>query len=209
MTKLVRKQHDARAPDTGSDVAALVEQAREGSRAAFEQLVGLFQGDIFRMVYYRMRSSMDAEDLTQDIFIQAFEKLPRLKSAERFRSWLFKIALNRVRDFARRKKFRAFFSTLDDSDKPAPSHGETRDHPQALDNLMAHDFWKQIGLFLEKLSRMEREVFMLRFMDHLSIREISQALGKSESTVKTHLYRSVAKFKREHAMHQLLGEARV
>jgi RNA polymerase sigma-70 factor (ECF subfamily) len=208
MPKMVQKQYYARAPDTESDVAALVEQARAGSRTAFEQLVGLFQGDIFRMVYYRMRSSMDAEDLTQEIFIQAFKNLPRLKSAERFRSWLFKIALNRVRDFARKKKFRAFFSTFDDSNKAAPSYGETSDHPQALDNLLAHDFWKQIGLFLDKLSRMEREVFVLRFMDHLSIKEISQALGKSESTVKTHLYRSVAKFKREHSIHQLLGEAR-
>jgi RNA polymerase sigma-70 factor (ECF subfamily) len=205
---MVRKQHDARASDTESDVAALVEQAREGNRAAFEQLVGLFQGDIFRMVYYRMRSSMDAEDVTQEVFIQAYKNLPRLKSAERFRSWLFKIALNRVRDFARKKKFRAFFSTLDNSDRAAPSYEETRDQPQALDNLMARDFWKQIGLFLDKLSRMEREVFMLRFMDYLSIKEISQALGKNESTVKTHLYRSVAKFKREDAMRQLLGEVR-
>ena len=71
---------------------------------------------------------------------------------------------------------------------------------------MAEDFWKQIQSFLDKLSRMEREVFLLRFMDHLSIKEISQALAKSESTVKTHLYRSVNKFRAENSIHELLRE---
>lgn len=206
MRKMAQKEYHARIPETMSDVAALVEQARAGSRTAFEQLVGMFQGDIFRMAYYRTRSSMDAEDLTQEIFMQAFKNLSRLKTAERFRSWLFKIALNRVRDFNRKKRFRALFSTLDDSDKVDRSYGETRDHPDALDSLMVKDFWKQIGLFIDKLSRMEREVFMLRFMDHLSIKEISQVLRKSESTIKTHLYRSIQKFKREHSIRQLLQE---
>ena len=205
MPKMAQKEYHARKPDT-SDIAALVEQARAGNRAAFEQLVGLFQGDIFRMAYYRTHSSMDAEDLTQEVFMQAFKNLSRLKTAERFRSWLFKIALNRVRDFNRKKRFRALFSTLDDSDKVDRSYGETRDHPEALDSLMVKDFWKQIGLFIDKLSRMEREVFMLRFMDHLSIKEISQVLRKSESTIKTHLYRSIQKFKREHSIRQLLQE---
>jgi RNA polymerase sigma-70 factor (ECF subfamily) len=85
---------------------------------------------------------------------------------------------------------------------PAEAIGQ----PDALDNLMAKDFWKKVELFLNELSRMEREVFSLRFMDHLSIKEISQTLGKSESTVKTHLYRSISKFKAESSRHQLLQE---
>ncbi len=206
MPKMAQKEYHARIPETMSDVAALVEQARAGSRTAFEQIVGMFQGDIFRMAYYRTHSSMDAEDLTQEIFMQAFKNLSRLKTAERFRSWLFKIALNRVRDFNRKKRFRALFSTLDDSDKVDRSYGETRDHPEALDSLMVKDFWKQIGLFIDKLSRMEREVFMLRFMDQLSIKEISQVLRKNESTVKTHLYRSIKKFKKGYSIRQLLQE---
>jgi RNA polymerase sigma-70 factor (ECF subfamily) len=203
---MAQKEYHARKPDT-SDIAALVEQARAGSRTALEQLVGMFQGDIFRMAYYRTHSSMDAEDLTQEIFMQAFKNLSRLKTAERFRSWLFKIALNRIRDFNRKKRFRALFSTLDDTDKVDRSYAETGDRPaEALDNLMVKDFWKQIRLFTDKLPRMEKEVFMLRFMDHLSIKEISQVLRKNESTVKTHLYRSIKKFKKGYSIRQLLQE---
>ena len=52
---------------------------------------------------------------------------------------------------------------------------------------------------------MEREVFLLRFFDHLSITEMAAVLKKSESTVKTHLYRSLKKFKKEPVMRQLLN----
>jgi RNA polymerase sigma-70 factor (ECF subfamily) len=185
-----------------------VKEARAGSRTAFERLVDLFQQDIFRMVFYRTRSTMDAEDLTQDIFMQAFKNLSGLRAVDRFRSWLFSIALNRVRDFNRKKRFRALFGAFDDSDKVAQSYAEINDHPEALDNLMMRDFWKQIGLLLDKLSRMEREVFLLRFTDHLTIKEISQVLAKSESTVKTHLYRALRKFKREYSLLQLLREGK-
>ena len=98
--------------------------------------------------------------------------------------------------------FGAFGDTRETAETPAGVSGQ----PKALDNLMAEDFWKQVELFLNKLSRMEKEVFSLRFMDHLSIKEISQALGKSESTIKTHLYRSIGKFKADHSMHQLIQE---
>lgn len=206
MPQTAQKQHYARAPGTGSQVTSLVKEAKAGSRTAFEQLVDLFQEDIYRMVFYRTRSAMDAEDLAQDIFMQAFKNLSGLKAVDRFRSWLYSIALNRVRDFNRKKRFRSLFYSLTDSHGVAQSYAKTNDHHEALDNLMIQDFWKQIGLLLDKLSRMEREVFLLRFMDHLSIKEISRVLGKSESTVKTHLYRALQKFKREYSILQLLQE---
>ena len=206
MSQTAQKQYHARAPGTGSQVTSLVKEARAGSRTAFEQLVDLFQEDIFRMVFYRTRSAMDAEDLAQDIFMQAFKNLSGLKAVDRFRSWLYSIALNRVRDFNRKKRFRSLFYSFNDSHEVAQAYAKTNDHHEALDNLMIQDFWKQIRLLLDKLSRMEREVFLLRFMDHLSIKEISRVLGKSESTVKTHLYRALQKFKRESSILQLLQE---
>ena len=57
------------------------------------------------------------------------------------------------------------------------------------------DFWKQIGRMLSRLSTVEKEVFLLRFFDQLTIKEMSAALHKSESTIKTHLYRALRKFK--------------
>lgn len=206
MSQIVEEQEQAEAQGKGSQLASLVEEARAGSRKAFEQLMSRFQEDIFRMVYYRTRSSMDAQDLTQEVFAQAYKNISKLKAVDRFRSWLFQIALNRVRDFNRKRRFRNLFSAFGDTGEHIRTSVDSNSPPKALDNLMAEDFWKQVEIFLNRLSRMEKEVFSLRFMDHLSIKEISQTLGKSESTVKTHLYRSIGKFKADHSMHQLLQE---
>ena len=60
---------------------------------------------------------------------------------------------------------------------------------------------------LDKLSKMEREVFLLRFFDHLNLNEIAGVMKKNESTIKTHLYRALAKFRKEPGLRQLLKEA--
>ncbi|OEU52121.1 MAG: hypothetical protein BA861_04380 [Desulfobacterales bacterium S3730MH5] len=193
-----------RMSDAGGQITSLVERARDGDRTAFEQLVSLFQDSIFRMVYYRTRSRMDAEDLTQEVFIKAFENLSNLRDLERFRTWLFRMAVNRVRDFHRKKRVLAFLGTTKDDNEPDAVDMKIQDDPGALDHIMRHEFWKQIKLLSNRLSRWEREVFFLRFMDHLNIREIAQVLGKSESTVKTHLYRGLKKFREETTLLQLL-----
>ena len=184
---------------TGKETALaqteLVEKARTGNRSAFEQLAGLFHDDIFRMVYYRTRSQMDAEDLTQDIFIQAFRSLSELNSVDRFKSWLFSIAMNRVRDFHRRRKIQRFFSLSSDRQKDDQQKLVAEDKPGPLDTLISRDFWKKVELTLNGFPAMEREVFILRFMDQLEIKEISQVLKKNQSTVKTHLYRALKKFR--------------
>lgn len=192
--------------DASEQTAQLVAKAMSGNRIALERLAGIFHEDVFRMVYYRTRSTMDAEDITQDIFIQAFKNLSRLRSTDRFKSWLFSIAVNRVRDFYRKKRFQQIFSPLTDSGLEDLPNTGSDENPEALDNIMRRDFWKQVELLLDKLSKKEREVFLLRFMDHLSIKEVSQVMKKSESTVKTHLYRALQKFRKEPSIIQFLEE---
>ncbi len=158
------------------------------------------------MIYYRIRARMDAEDLTQDVFIRAFRSISRLREPDRFRSWLFRIAINRVNDYLRKKRVRSIFKSSDESPDIQPEATQLQEQPEALEQVLKEDFWRQIGRIAKKLSKMEREVFMLRFLDNLNINEIAQILKKSESTVKTHLYRALAKFKKEKALRQFLQE---
>jgi RNA polymerase sigma-70 factor (ECF subfamily) len=193
-------------PGTSAQLATLVNQAKEGNRSAFTQLADRFQQDIFRMVFYRLRSRVDAEDITQDVFLKAFQKIASVKETEKFRGWLFSITLNRIRDFQRKKRFRSLFKAEDENIESHPIENPDRDQPDVLEQVMRKDFWRQIGLILKKLPHMEGEVFLLRFFDHLSIKEIAGVLKKNESTIKTHLYRALAKFKKEPAMRRLLNE---
>lgn len=180
---------------TESQVGHLAELARAGDRASFEQLVSLFHNEIFRMVYYRSGSRMDAEDLTQEIFVKAFRSMPTLNDIYRFRPWLYRIAVNRVHDFHRKRRFLVFFGSEGEGKEFESADRQTHHDPEALGHLMRQEFWEQVRGFTGKLGRWEREVFLLRFLDQLGIREIAQVLHKSESAVKTHLYRALRKFK--------------
>jgi len=187
-------------------LAELAKQARDGNRLAFEQLIDRYQGDIHRMIYYRIRARMDAEDLAQDVFVRAYRSISRLREPERFRSWLFTIAVNRVNDHLRKKKVRSIFKSSDEGIEIQPATTDTQERPEALEQVLKEDFWRHVERIAKRLSKMEREVFMLRFMDNLNINEIAQIVKKSESTVKTHLYRALAKFKKEKGLRQFLQE---
>ena len=204
MSQRIQEIYNARIHSADVSWTPLVIRARDGSRKAFTELVDLFQDDIFKMVFYRIRKQMDAEDITQEVFMQAYKNLSSLKKVDRFKSWLFSIAVNRVRDFNRKKRFRALFKMSDGNDEIKTAEPQINDNPEPINELMRQDFWKQIGLIFDKLPLMEREVFLLRFLDHLSIKEISSALNKGESTIKTHLYRSLVKFRKNSSALQIL-----
>ena len=177
---------------TGTEDAELIQAAQQGDRQAFHQLVDRHHEALFRMVLVRTRSRMDAEDIVQEVFFKAYRKLGRLKQAVAFRSWLYRIALNKVRDHYRRQKVRAIFGSLDEiAEHDLPEAAQTR--PGGYDQMARKRFWTDFFQMLDCLARMEREVFLLRFFDELSISEISRTLGKGESTIKTHLYRALRK----------------
>jgi RNA polymerase sigma-70 factor (ECF subfamily) len=188
-------QDDERNNDTQAlrDIKILVRAAVEGNRSSFEQLVEIHQGGIFRMVYARVQSRTDAEDLVQDVFLKAYGSLSALRDPELFKAWLYRIALNKVKDFRRRQRFASLFSFSEEEKEPDhPDMG-----PDSYDHLAGKQFWTRFNEFIKRLPGVQQEVFRLRFLDHLSIAEIALTLEKSESSVKTHLYRAIEKFKNE------------
>lgn len=186
-------------------ISMLVERAKTGDRNAFEELMLQFQEEVFRLVFFRTRSRMDSEDLVQDVFMAAYRYLPQLKDSDRFRPWLYRIAINRVRDYHRKRKFLAFFG-IEEEEKTESDPTDVAPHsnPGALDKVIRDEFWARVRELSKRLSPMEREVFSLRFIDNLNLREIAQILKKSESAVKTHLYRAIKKFKDDSALNEFM-----
>ena len=173
----------------------LVEQAQAGDHLAFHRLADHYQPEIFRMIYYRTRSRMDAEDLTQDVFLRAYKHIGRLEAPGLFRSWLYRIAVNRVRDHYRRQKIKSLVGWVSVDEETFQESEEMAVAPEATERLDRKDFWMRVEKMMDCLSVKEREAFMLRFLDQLSIKEMTTAMKKSESTVKTHLYRALNKIK--------------
>lgn len=186
-------------------IITLVKKATAGQSSAFNQLIDHYQDAIMRMVYYRVKTRMDAQDLTQEVFFKAYRNISRLKEPERFRSWLFSIAINRVRDYYRKNKFLKLFGALPEKEDVVSQNKALTYDSKAHENLLKQEFWQQVSKAMDILSAKEREVFLLRFFDQLSLKEISQSLKKSESTIKTHLYRALSKFRKERSLIILLG----
>ncbi len=178
----------------------LAEQAAKGDKEAFEQLVQIYRENIFRMVYVRTQSKMDAEDLTQEVFMKAFNNISRLKDCSLFKTWLYRIAVNSVRDHHRKRILSAFFFLSHGKDDEDGMDVHPSNDSTALDHVMKKQFHDNLKNFLAKLGHYEKEVFQLKYLDHLSIPEISTVLNKNENTVKTHLYRAVKKFRLETAL---------
>jgi RNA polymerase sigma-70 factor (ECF subfamily) len=190
-----RADSDERSKSEHFPTVDLVEKARAGDQTAFHRLVDHYQPEIYRMIFYRTRSQMDAEDLTQDVMLKAYKSIGRLKSPEVFRSWLYRIAVNRVKDYYRKKQFKSMFGMVSMDEENFHESEELAVAPEAVNGISRKDFWRQIERMLTALSRMEKEVFLLRFFDQLTIQEMSAALKKNESTIKTHLYRALRKVK--------------
>ncbi len=193
-------------PDDFQEEKALVLSAMEGHRFAFQQLMARYEEKIYRMIFFRTHSRLDAEDICQDVFIQAFKNLKRLKDPDRFGGWLFRIAANRIKDHYRKQRVRAIFSFLPDVERDADATTTADEGAGAMEKLERQEFWSKVHTMLDRLSRMEKEVFLLRFFDDLGIREISEVINKSQSTVKTHLYRALKKFKDDEAFRDFLRE---
>jgi len=176
-------------------------EAQSGNRYALNQLIDYYQKDIFRFVYYRIHHQADAEDLTQDIFMQVIRRIRTVKDHSLFKAWLYKIARNRVTDFYRKKRILFFVGTTDDLDS---DNCETSEQDSPETEVNKKEFITLLKCLSKDLSKWEREIFLMRFIDDLDIKDITLALGKNENTVKTHLYRALQKFKKHQKFRELL-----
>src|SRR4026207_1064935 len=93
-----------RAESSLVDEGPLIAEALNGSLSAFEGLVSLYEKRLYGFVLQYCQNAADAEELTQDAFVKAFQSLPHFKQRHRFGPWLFSIARNKCIDFLRAKQ---------------------------------------------------------------------------------------------------------
>jgi len=188
-----------------NQISGWVEQAQTGNRFALNQLIDHFQTEIFRLVYYRVHHRADAEDLTQEIFMKMIRRIRSLTNRTQFKPWLYKIALNHVRDHFRKKHLLFFLGTTSDVESENEPESES-DSPESA--VFRQEFMDLLKSLSNEFSRWERDIFLLRFVNDMDIKDIAVAVGKNESTVKTHLYRALKKFKKHRSIREFLQQGK-
>jgi RNA polymerase sigma-70 factor (ECF subfamily) len=161
---------------------ALIERAQEGDRGAFETLVVRHQGAVYGYLRARVLQSADAEDMTQEAFLRAYEARARFDSSALVRPWLIGIARNLLREHARRlgrRKEVAWTELCLELEEVSPS-------ADAVHEAVRH----HLPECLQVLGPRAREAIGLRYGDNLRLTEIGHRLQRSEGAVKLLMFRA-------------------
>jgi RNA polymerase sigma-70 factor (ECF subfamily) len=139
-----------------------------------------------------LRDRSDAESLTQDCFLKAFQAWERFRGDASIHTWLMRIAVNQIRDHARSKRLQFWKRTKAasrDADGMGDFLSDGRVSPEmgAVAKEQVAAVWRAAASLPER----QKSVFLLRFVEDLDLLEIAAATGLKEGTVKAHLFRAL------------------
>lgn len=182
----------------------LLERAKSGDIAAFEQLVDSYQKRIFNIALRMLGNYDDAGDLTQEVLIRIFKSIKSFKEQSSFSTWIYRITTNVCLDEIRKRKNRKVVSLdeeikLDDGEMKRQFES---DEPTPEETAEAEDLKKIVNMAIEKLNEEHRVVIILRDIQGLSYEEISEVLKLPEGTVKSRINRA------RQALKNILSEKR-
>lgn len=170
----------------------LVARAQGGDLKSYDALITRHRGKIFAMIRNMIHQEADAWDLSQEVFIKAWQALPRFEAKARFSTWLYRIAHNVVYDFTRKRKIESAGELNDEifnADRIDPAAVATPGVTESPDETMVHgELRAKIEAALGKISAEHREVVILKDVQGLSYKEIADAMDCTLGTVMSRLF---------------------
>ncbi|UCC41239.1 MAG: RNA polymerase sigma factor [Candidatus Aminicenantes bacterium] len=170
--------------------------AKEGNESAFRELYENNYEMIYQLAYRYSKSQQDAEDILQETFIKAFKGIKKFdfNVSTNFPSWIYQIGINCSLDHLRKRKKRK----ADQVGSLTDIHNEPKaQDPSPEKSTIVNQTVSQVKDALKILSPRQRIIFDLRHLQHRALKEISDQLQCSQSTVKKQLQRAVSKLRNQ------------
>ena len=181
------------------DDGELIERTLEGDEHAFAALVEKYQDQIHTLVWQKIGDFHFAQEITQDVFISAYQKLATLKHRNRFSGWLYVIANRECITWYRKKKPQP--QSLEETDPMELEEAYYSEHVSREREEATNEKRRAIvQKLLSKLRESDKTVITLHYLAGLSCEEISKFLGVSTNTIKSRLHRARNRLKKEEAM---------
>lgn len=161
----------------------LVRRAAGGDANAFGMLYESHLDAIYRYIFYRVSTHQDAEDLTEIVFLKAWQAVAGYQmDGIPFRAWLYRIAHNTVVDHYRTRK----------ETEPLEKHLAISDEQMLLEKqVLVREEAQQLARIVGQLAPLHQHVLILRFVQGLSHAEVAEVLGKGEGAVRVLQYRAL------------------
>lgn len=158
----------------------LIEEFKAGKESAYTELVHKHKEKVRNLVYLTLGDVDYVDDISQDVFISIYHKLKEFRFESKFTTWLYRITVNKCRDYLRKKRVRSIFVEMKDShyERGVRSNSDTIDIPQLVR--------KAIAKLPEKL----KVPLVLRDIDGFSYQEIADKLECEVGTVKSRIFRA-------------------
>jgi RNA polymerase sigma-70 factor, ECF subfamily len=173
--------------------AALMLRVQRGDDAAFAELVDKYKQPVMNLACRMLRDATEAEDLAQNVFVQAYKSAPRYRATARFSTWLFTIArnlcLNEIRRRSRHPADSLDATRPDSDDQPARQVEDKRTGLPA-EQLLEGELAGKIEEALADLPEIQRIAILMCRGDELSYEEIAEVLGCSLSATKSIIHRA-------------------
>ncbi len=175
--------------NTGRTDAELAVAAAGGEESAFTELMRRYKEPLYRYVHRSMRGNEDAYDVLQEAFTAAWRSIDRYDPSRKFSTWIYHIALNKIRDRGRKRAVRSFFFQavpLESPDRP-----DIADRSQNVQDDHEHrDELNRVSKLVDDLPEKLRQAFTLQVLQDMPQSEVAEILGVSIKAVETRVYRA-------------------
>ncbi len=162
----------------------LIEECRNGDLHNFRKVVEKTSPMVFSVAFRMLGDEDNARDVVQDTMVTIWQKLAKIKTAESYKTWVYRIAVNKCYDQLRRRQ-RQQESRYDDQAWAIISNHTSEEGITELDN---EENARIISLLTGKLSPKQKAVFVLSELEEIPAEEISKITGMNRSAVKANLY---------------------
>ncbi|MEM7144024.1 MAG: sigma-70 family RNA polymerase sigma factor [Verrucomicrobiota bacterium] len=177
-----------RKPDEDKD---LVERAKSGDTAAFDELIVKHSPRLYGLVYHMTSNHEDTNDLLQDIFAKAYRSLKRFRGKSTFYTWIYSIAVNMTLNFLKKRNRQRGGMSLDDVDSNIENDKdfiEATAGSNPIRETNIHELQERLNKAMMELSEDHRAVVTMYDIQGMPHAEISGILGVSEGTVRSRLF---------------------
>ena len=158
----------------------LIKAYIDGNDAAFEKLIMLHKDKVRNLIFLTLGDSEFVDDIIQDVFMCVYHKIKEFRFESKFTTWLYRITVNKCRDYLRKKRVRSIFTPIKDTHENIQSSALRTDI----------DIPQLVQKAIERLPEKLRIPLILRDIEGFSYNEIAEQLDCEVGTVKSRIFRA-------------------